>query len=257
MTPGAKRLIVNADDLGRTPGVNEGIVRAHQEGIVTSATLMVNYAAAEAVPEAAARCPGLGIGLHLALTGGKAALPADEIPSLADAQGNLPPRPEGLAHVRPEHVLAEARAQLKRFRALMGREPTHLDTHHHTHRLPSVFEAVVTLAWETGLPVRNVSEQAARALQRENIPTTDRFVETFHDDGVTLENLLAILDAVRPGTTELMCHPARVDPELRASSSYAAPREKELALLTDREVRHAMQALGISLVHFGELAGLG
>jgi predicted glycoside hydrolase/deacetylase ChbG (UPF0249 family) len=251
----SKRLIVNADDLGRTPGVNDGIFEAHRNGVVTSATLMVSHAAARAVPEISARNPGLGIGLHVALTGGGPPVsPPDQIPSLVDAQGHLPPGPEGLAGARPEHVLAEARAQLKRFREIMGRDPTHFDSHHHSHRLPVVFEALVTLAWETGLPVRSASEEAARALRRENVRTTDCFVDTFYDEGVTLENLLRILDAAPPGTTELMCHPARVDPELRASSSYAGPRERELALLTDREVRQAVQALGIKLIHFGELS---
>jgi len=249
----AKRLIVNADDLGRTPGINDGIVEAHRNGVVTSATLMVNFAAARAVPEASTRNPGLGIGLHVALSGGRPASPPDQIPSLVDAQGRMPAGPQGLSGARPEHVMAEARAQLKRFREIMGRDPTHFDSHHHAHRLSVVFEALVTLAWETGLPVRNAFDDAARTLQRENVPTTDRFVHTFYEEGVTLENLLRILDAVPPGTTELMCHPARVDPELRASSSYAEMRGRELALLTDREVRQAVQALGIKLIHFGEL----
>jgi predicted glycoside hydrolase/deacetylase ChbG (UPF0249 family) len=252
---GAKRLIVNADDLGRTAGINDGIFEAHRNGVVTSATLMVGFAAARAVPEASARAPGLGIGLHVALTGGGIPLaPPDQIPSLVDAQGHLPRGPDGLSGARPDHVLTEARAQLKRFREIMIREPTHFDSHHHVHRLPVVLEALVTLAWETGLPVRNASDESARALRRENVPTTDAFVDTFYGEGVTLENLLGILDAAPPGTTELMCHPGRVDPELAASSSYAAARERELALLTNREVRQAVQALGIKLVHFGELS---
>jgi predicted glycoside hydrolase/deacetylase ChbG (UPF0249 family) len=249
----AKKLIVNADDLGRTGGINDGIFEAHRNGVVTSATLMVNYAPARAVPEMSARNPGLGIGLHVALTGGPPASPPEEIPSLVDAQGLLPPKPAGLGGARPEHVLKEARAQLRRFREIMGREPTHFDSHHHSHRRPAVFEALVTLAWETGLPVRNPSEEAALTLRRENIATSDHFVESFYDQGVTLENLLAILGALKPGTTELMCHPARVDPELKAGSGYADVREQELKLLTDREVRQAVQALGIKLIHFGDL----
>jgi predicted glycoside hydrolase/deacetylase ChbG (UPF0249 family) len=248
-----KKLIVNADDLGRTEGINDGIFEAHRNGVVTSATLMVNYAAARAVPGMSANNPGLGVGLHVALTGGPSASPPEQIPSLVDANGHLPPKPDGLRNARPEHVLAEARAQLKRFREIMGREPTHFDSHHHSHRLPAVFEALVTLAWETGLPVRNPSGDPA-PLRRENIATTDSFVESFYDQGVTLAHLLAILDALQPGTTELMCHPARVDAELKASSGYADVREKELKLLTDREVRQAVQALGIKLIHFGELA---
>lgn len=250
---GAKRLIVNADDLGRTPGVNEGVFEAHRNGVVTSATLMVTFAAARAVPELSARHPRLGIGLHVALSGGPPASPPEHIPSLVDARGQLPARPEALAGARPDHVLAEARAQLARFREIMGRQPTHFDSHHHSHRLPVVFEALLTLAWETGLPVRSASAEAHRILRRENIPTTDHFVDAFYEQGATLDNLQHVLDDVPAGTTELMCHPARVDPELSASSSYSGVRERELAVLTDREVRQQVQALGIELIHFGEL----
>lgn len=249
-----KRLIVNADDLGRTPGVNEGIFEAHANGIVTSATLMVTHPAAAAVRDLSERHPGLGIGLHVALTGGAAAAPPEQVPSLVGGRGQLPAGPQGLAGARPDHVLTEVRAQLRRFRQLMGRMPTHFDSHHHVHRLPVVFEALVTLAWETGLPVRNASAAVALTLRRENIPTTDRFMDAFYGEGVTLERLLAILVEVPLGTTELMCHPARVDAELRAGSSYSDARERELALLTDREVRQQVQALGIRLTHFGELS---
>lgn len=249
----AKRLIVNADDLGRTPGINQGIFEAHRNGVVTSATMMVNYPDAAAVPALSEKNPALGIGLHVALTGGPPALPAEQIPSLADARGQLPPKPEGLGGARPEHVLAEARAQLQRFRQLMGRDPTHFDSHHHSHRLPAVFEALVTLAWETGLPVRNASPEAARRLRRENIRTTDRFVDSFYDEEATVDTLLRILNEVPAGTTELMCHPARVDDLLRSTSGYADARERELQVLTNREVRQIIQALGIKLIHFGEL----
>jgi predicted glycoside hydrolase/deacetylase ChbG (UPF0249 family) len=151
-------------------------------------------------------------------------------------------------------VLAEARAQLRRFRQLMGRDPTHLDSHHHSHRRPVVLEALLTLAWETGLPVRNASPEVGQRLRRENIRTTDHFLDAFYGDRATLADLLQILDDVPPGTTELMCHPARVDDELRATSSYADMRVRELDVLVDREVRQAIQALGIRLTHFGELA---
>jgi predicted glycoside hydrolase/deacetylase ChbG (UPF0249 family) len=249
----SKRLIVNADDLGRTPGINAGILEAHQQGVVTSATLMVNYPAAAHVAGLAAQAPALGVGLHVALTGGPSALPPAQIPSLVDERGRLHAKPEGLRDARLEHVLAEARAQLRRFREIMGRDPTHFDSHHHSHRLPVVLEAMLTLAWETGLPVRNASEEGLRRLRAEGLRTTDRFVDAFYGEGATLEGLLAILDSIAPGTTELMCHPARVDAELRQGSGYAEERQRELQVLTNREVRQAVQALGIKLVHFGDL----
>jgi len=240
----AKRLIVNADDLGRTPGINRGILEAHRRGIVTSATLMVNYPAAEEATAIARDNPGLGIGLHVQLTGGPSALPPERLKSMVDATGRLPSKPEGLLGPDPAEVLAEARAQLARFQGILGRLPTHFDSHHHSHRTPAVLEAIVTLGRETERPVRNASPEMAARLRREGIKTTDRFVEDFFDDDATLEG---------PGATELMCHPAVVDDELRAGSGYAEPRTRELEVLTREEAKRAVREEGIELVHFGHL----
>ena len=249
-----KRLIVNADDLGRTPGVNRGIVQAHRAGIVTSATLMVAQPAAGEVAALARENPALGIGLHVALTGGSPCLPAARIPSLVDTSGRLPARAEGLARADPEHVLGEVREQLRRFRELMGALPTHLDSHHHSHALvPAVMEALMTLAWETGLPVRGVTPELRARLTRERIPTTDNFIESFHGEGATLESLVRILSRTESGVSELMCHPAVVDEPLLAGSSYARERGRELSVLTHAEVRQALQAAGIKLIHYGQL----
>jgi predicted glycoside hydrolase/deacetylase ChbG (UPF0249 family) len=250
----SKRLIVNADDFGRTSGINRGVLDAHRRGVVTSATLMVNFPGAAEVKSLVRDAPGLGVGLHLALTGGGApTLRPEQVPSLVDAEGRLGSKLEKLAEARPAEVLAEARAQLRRFRELMGRDPTHFDSHHHAHRQAIVFEALLTLAWETGLPIRNSGQGMAARLGREGIPTPDAFIETFYDTGATLERMLDLLTDVRPGVTELMCHPAVVDDELRSGSSYANQRTRELEVLTHREVRQALQALGIKLIHFGEL----
>jgi chitin disaccharide deacetylase len=253
VTAPAKRVIVNADDLGRTAGINQGIASAHQNGIVTSATLMVNCLAARDVPALSAAHPKLGLGLHVALTGGKPALPPERLKTLVDAQGNLPGKPEMLEGASAREILAEARAQLLRFREIMGRLPTHLDSHHHAHRTAAVFEALVTLAWETGLPVRSAAPWMKERLQKEGIPTTDHFVEEFHEAGATRESLLRILKDAPAGTTEIMCRPAVVDDELRTSSAYADARTRELEVLTAAEVRQTLQALGITLVHFGQL----
>jgi hypothetical protein len=248
-----KRLIVNADDLGRTAGINQGVFDAHRRGVVTSATMMVNYPAALAVPALSAASPGMSIGLHLALTGGKTALPPDRVRTLVDDRGLLPPKPDGLGGAAASEVLAESRAQLDRFRQIMKRDPTHFDSHHHSHReVPAVLEALVVLARESGLPVRAASPAVSERLRREGIATTDGFVEEFFDETVTVEVLLRIIEEVE-GTTELMCHPAVVDEELRASSSYAEPRTRELAVLTDRRVREAIDRAGVQLIHFGQL----
>jgi predicted glycoside hydrolase/deacetylase ChbG (UPF0249 family) len=248
-----RRLIVNADDLGRTAGINQGVFDAHRRGVVTSATMMVNYPSAADVPALSAANPRLGIGLHLALTGGVPALPPERVATLVDEGGRLPPKPDGLGGASPREVLDEARAQLARFRQIMKRDPTHFDSHHHSHReVPAVLEAIVTLARETGRPVRAASAEMGERLGREGIPTTDRFVEDFFDREATLEVLLGIIQAVQ-GTTELMCHPAVVDAELRATSGYAEARTRELEVLTDRRVREAVDRAGVQLIHFGQL----
>ena len=251
---GPRQLIVNADDLGRTEGNNEGVFDAHRRGIVTSATLMVNHPAAGRVAAMSRDSPALGIGLHVALSGGVPALPPEQVKSLVGADGRLPARPEGLAAADAAEVLAEVRAQLKRFRQMMGRDPTHFDSHHHSHRdVPAVFEAILSLAWETGLPVRCASPAMAERLRREGVPTPDNFIDEFYDEGATPADLVRILEGLPPGTSELMCHPAVVDSELRSTSSYAEPRARELDALTQAAARQALQRSGVRLVHFGQL----
>lgn len=251
--PVLKRLIVNADDFGRTAGVNRGILQAHRAGIVTSATLMVTQPAATEAPALARENPELGIGLHVALTGGLPCLPPSQIPSLVDDAGRLPAKPDGLSGADPQQVVAEARAQILRFRELIGAFPTHLDSHHHAHALPAVLEAFLTLSWETGLPVRSISPEMRARFRRERVPTPDHFIEAFYDQDATLENLIRLLSQLEFGVTELMCHPAIVDDALKSGSSYAEPRGRELSILTHGEVRQALQAAGVRLVHFGGL----
>ena len=252
-TEAEKRLIVNADDLGRTPGINAGIFEAHNRGLVTSATLMVGFPSAEAAAAEWLEAPDVGIGLHVALTGGRPVLPAKEVSSLVDGEGRFPAKPEGLGRALAEEVQAEVEAQLERFRDLTGRLPTHLDSHHHSHRLPMVCGALMSLAGRYGLPVRNASEEVGERLRRAGITTTDVFVEDFFGREAELEVLLEILTRLEPGVTELMCHPGRVDESLRRDSSYVDERERELAVLTHPEAIRAIQESNITLTHFGEL----
>lgn len=255
MTANERLLIVNADDLGRTAGINEGIFAAHRDGIVSSATLMVAYPAAEEAAAALAEHPELGVGLHVQLTGGRPTLPAERVPSLVDEEGRLPRTPERIAGFDPADVLAEVENQLDRFLALVGGPPTHLDSHHHSHRTPVVLEALVEVARRHGLPVRNSSPVIARRLREAELATTDTFVERFFGESTGLDTLAAVLAEVGPGSTELMCHPARVDDELRADSTYLDARERELATLTDPAAREAIALNRIRLTTFAALAG--
>ena len=248
-----KSLIVNADDLGRTHGINTGVFEAYRQGIVTSATAMVNY---DWVREAAAMSldhPSLGIGLHVALTGGRPALPPTSVGSLVDARGLQPGKPEGLSGARPAEIAAEVEAQYSRFIEIFGRKPTHLDSHHHSHRRTEVFEVVCALARREGLPVRNAGGNMGQALASHGLKTNDWFEEGFFDKGVSAERLVTIVESLPEGCTELMCHPAHHDAELLASSSYASVRVFELQALCDSAVRAAIDRASVRLITFGQL----
>lgn len=245
-------LIVNADDLGRTRGINAGVFEAHRHGLVTSATLMVGFAAAEDAARELAAHPGLGVGLHVTLTGAAPTLPAASVPSLVGTDGRFAARPEALGDLDPREVRAEIEHQLARFERLVGRAPTHLDSHHHSHRHPIVRDVLIGVARERSLPVRSSSDDVQRALRRAGVATTDRFVERFYGEATTLEVLLEILGGIEPGVTELMCHPGRLDDELRYGSSYAVERERELAVLCHPAALAVAAELGLRLAHFGE-----
>lgn len=242
----AKRLIVTADDLGTNDAVNRGVVEAHRRGIVTSASFTVNGEAAAAVPPLAQNAPGLGIGLQLTFNGAPALLPPDRIPTLADGDGQLPRTVQEIERARPDELLAEARAQLRRFREMLGREPTHLDARDGAHRHPGVLETVLVLAWETGFPVRNASRDVHERLRREGIRTTDQVAAEFGGEAATLEALVNLLSALPLGTAELSCRPA-----LGEGPGPTGPGA--LHALTHRDARQALQAAGVRLIHFGEL----
>lgn len=244
-------LIINADDLGRTPGINAGIFEAHRRGVVTSATLMVAYPAAAGAAAEFEAYPDLGIGLHVQLSGGRSVLPPERLPSLVDAEGNLPRKPEGLKGADAGEVMAEAKAQFDRFLELVGRLPTHLDSHHHSHRDPMVCDALLAVAREHSLPIRNASPEIKNRVLLEGLPTNDFFIEEFFGDEARLEVLVDILGGLQAGVTEIMCHPAHVDDELRESSGYAARRDHELSVLTHPDVIRAVEAGGVRTAHFG------
>jgi len=278
-------LIVNADDFGRTPGVTEGILQAHQRGIVTSTTAMVNLPGAEAgVRRARAEAPDLGIGIHLNLTAGQPFLSPGDVPSLVGPDGRfhpvrrLVPRLEDL---NPDQVRAELEAQIEQFRS-WGGEPTHLDSHHHVLYLsPHLFRVLMELAERYHLPIRypwpresmgrkdltrlaeahRLSPEDLPAviagchaiLERSAVPTPDRCILSFYGPGATREHLLDLIADLPEGLGELMCHPGLADAHLRAQSGYAEERERELAVLTDPRVHKAIHAGDLHLVSFSVL----
>jgi predicted glycoside hydrolase/deacetylase ChbG (UPF0249 family) len=153
---GRRRLIVNADDYGKTREVSDAIREAATRGVVTSTTVMVNMPHAAAVAELTRERPGLGVGLHLNLTEGRPVARPAAVPSLVDRTGRLwPPgeflRRAWLGRIRPEHLRAEIDAQLAALLELVG-EVTHLDSHKHVHsRSPGVLRVALRVAAVRGV----------------------------------------------------------------------------------------------------------
>lgn len=250
-----KYLIVNADDFGFSEGVNQGILKAHCDGIVTSTTVMVNLPQAGKIAKAATQHPRLGVGVHLNITYGKPVLPVREVPSLVNERGEFLRPGTGVDRIRPAEVAAEWRAQLALFRS-WGLKPTHLDSHHHVHTWPGLRNIAAQLAAELSIPVRFTDPPAREALVGKAVPVTDFFIGDFYGEGATTGHLLDILRGLKPGVTELMCHPAVVDEQLTEKSSYTWPRNTELESLTSPEVQSLVRDQGIKLINYAELTGL-
>jgi predicted glycoside hydrolase/deacetylase ChbG (UPF0249 family) len=214
-----KRLIVNADDLGYSDGVNRGIFEAHERGIVTSASLMVDGPASAEAAELARAAPRLSVGLHAVL----------------DRRGKL--------LVPPAECERELERQLDRFEELVGRRPTHVDSHHFVHRRRELAPAFAAFAERHALPLRDVTVRHCGLFY-------GRWGGASHTEQVGVESLLAILAQLEEGDTELGCHPGYAD-GLR--SSYTAERERELATLTSPVVVRAVAELGIELIRWEDM----
>jgi predicted glycoside hydrolase/deacetylase ChbG (UPF0249 family) len=221
-------LVINADDFGLSPGVNEGILEAYTAGVVTSASLMVLVQAAREAADAAARHPALSVGLHFV---GDQGVNFDDRRSVAQA----------------------FEAQLDRFRELTGHDPTHVDSHHHVH---TASEARLAMFGELVSPLEVPLRRDGRVA----------YIGGFWaqpEPGVTdLEcvSRRALIELVRAqaieGFTELACHPARLLGDF--SSSYLQEREAELETLTGTGLREEIEGLGVRLVSYLEWrAGLG
>jgi predicted glycoside hydrolase/deacetylase ChbG (UPF0249 family) len=245
VSAGLRRLIVNADDLGYDPAVNEGIVLAMRSGVVTSTTLMVNLPHSV---HGATLAHGLPVGLHLNLSRGA---PLSSGFPAAMLQGGSFDEAK-VASLPTEAVVAEAEAQLARAEALLGAPPTHVDVHRHLHRFPAVLEALGRVAGPRRLPVRALDEAMRAQLRRAGVRTTDHFVGEAGGEAYWTEMRFAgTVAMLSEGTTELMCHPGYPPRETR--TSYALQRAVELATLTSATARQALGEAGITLASFADL----
>jgi predicted glycoside hydrolase/deacetylase ChbG (UPF0249 family) len=263
-----RKLVVNADDFGFTRDVNRGIVEAHRHGILTSTTLMATGAAFDDAVGLARENPALDIGVHLVLVG-------------------EPPFPITMAQLTRAMLLGririyeELRAQVLRILDA-GLEPTHLDTHKHTHLLPPVLDAVARLSEEYKIPwvrrpfdfpltpatrpaigwAKRATSQAlgvvrrrfARVLASHGCRSTDHFAGFQITGRYNAAELAQLIRALPEGSTEFMCHPGICGDELRgARTRLKESRERELQALTSPEVRAALAESGVELVNYRSL----
>jgi len=229
-------LIVNADDFGRSPGVNGGVVRTHEEGIVTSATMLVRWPAAADAAEYARRS-SLSVGLHL------------DLGEWEYRDGEWRARYDVVTTMSREAVAEEIERQLGRFKRLTGRSPTHLDSHQHVHLSMPVRGELLRIGERLGVPVRDVTPGILHS-------------GVFHGqddrgnplpDAITVEALVRTIEALPSGITELGCHPASDDDH---DATYGRERVQEMATLCDPRVQAAIERCGVALRSFADLAGL-
>ncbi|HLN00013.1 MAG TPA: ChbG/HpnK family deacetylase [Bryobacteraceae bacterium] len=266
-----KQLVVNADDFGFTRDVNQGIIEAHQRGILTATTLMANGDAFEDAVLLARENRTLDIGAHLVLVGGR---------GLAGSHDPLPPSVARLLAaiaLKRLRIYDELAAQVRRILDA-GIHLTHLDTHKHTHLAPPVLEAVTRIAEEFGirwvrrpfdLPItaaRGTAPRGKRAtssgltfvrgrfqrvLARGHCKTTDHFAGFQITGRFRTRELVALIQALPEGSTELMCHPGKCTVELQAAPTrLKESREEELAALTAPETRRAIEESRVELVNY-------
>ena len=265
-----KQLVVNADDFGFTPDVNEGIVEAHRDGILTATTLMANGAAFEDAVRLARQTPTLDVGCHLVLVSGSSPLTGKPYPlTVARLMAAMARR-----QIR---VYDELAAQVRRT-VDAGIQPTHLDTHKHTHLAPPVLDAVARLAEEFGirwvrrpfdLPLTTLKgtvpmvkrmtsgslgflrSRFHRVLERHGCRTTGHFAGFQMTGRLRTAELVELLGMLPAGSTELMVHPGRCREPLRqARTRLKESREWELEALLAPETRQALQRHAIELVNY-------
>jgi predicted glycoside hydrolase/deacetylase ChbG (UPF0249 family) len=236
-TTSPRWVVVNADDFGLSSGVNRGIATAHEHGIVTSASLMACGPAAAEAADYARGHPALSVGLHFDL-GEWAYRDSQWIP----VSPTIPTDDAPAVEAALEH-------QLRTFRELMKRDPTHLDSHQHVHWQGPARGLLARLAEQLRVPLRGISRGI-------------RYVGSFYGQGVdgvslpdaiTTERLVTTLEAGQARLTELGCHPGHGD---GLEGMYRQEREMEVTVLCDPRVRQAIVDLGIELRSFANIGDI-
>ena len=285
------RLIVSGDDFGAAVEVNEGILRAHEHGILTSTSLMVTGAAAAHAVELARARPTLAVGLHLVMAQGRAAASPQTIPELVGADGAFRDTPirNGLryawAYVRRvgrAQLVREIEAQLDAF-TRAGLPLAHVDGHLNMHLHPMMLPILIELAPRYGIRAMRLSREdlgaalrydrrhgvrkrfegivfhtlaawAAPRLRAAGIVTTERVFGMHQTGHVDERYLLHVIASLPPGASEIYCHPATGQAAAMARYQQGYDHEGEVAGLTSPRVAQAIAASAIRLTTYRELA---
>jgi hopanoid biosynthesis associated protein HpnK len=271
-----RRLIVNADDLGLDAGINAGVLRAHSEGIVTSASLSVVGAAFADAVERLRPAPGLSVGVHLTLVAETPVSPPDSLPTLAPG-GRLPGyftalfRRLWMGRIHEEELERELGAQVSR--ALeAGVRVSHLDSHQHVHLHPTLLPIVLRVARRFDVPavraarrvrplgglrpalLAGFSRLAARRVRRSGLKTPDVCLGIEHTGRLDEARLLRLLRDLPQGTAELVCHPGEPGVEIaRRYPEWGFHWDAETAALTSPRVREVLDGSGVEVISYREL----
>lgn len=232
------KLLVNADDFGFSRGVNYGILDTHLNGIVNSATMMMNAAGTEHALEIAKATPSLKVGVHLVLTLGKPLTSASSLignDGFFKKQKEVYEHPEEISH---EDLEREWTAQIERFLAA-DLKPSHFDSHHHVHGIKEFYPVIKRLSEKYDVPVRIAGPHFT------DIKTvTDILIADFYGEGVTEDYFEKLQDRVADGkTVEVMTHPAYLDSRLKNGSSYYEERQEETRILSEVKLPENMELL--------------
>lgn len=289
-----RRLIINADDFGLTAGVNRAIAQAHQHGVVSSATLMAGGGAFAEAAQWTKKLPQLSVGCHVVLVDGAPLLPAERVSTLLAGSEDGPQFRSGLGEfasaalrrrIDPGQVEAEATAQMRKLQSA-GISLSHFDTHKHAHMFPAILRPLLRAARACGVravrnpfaPVkplafahllrrprlwkrysqvmglRRLLDQFRRAVQEQQILTTDGTFGIVTTGTLDQRLFEAIIGCIPEGTWEFVCHPGYNDAELSGvRTRLRESRAQELQVLTSPEARAILQRHGVELISWKQL----
>ena len=280
-----KKLIVNADDFGRRPLINQAVAEAVDKKGLLSASLMAGEPYFAEAVEIAQKRPQLGVGVHLTLVDGRPVLPAEEIPTLAVHHGCfLPDHGAFVKHyvqgkIARADIEKELAAQLDKVMQT-GIVPTHVDSHQHMHMLPGIFPLVLKLAAERGIKRVRISQGIygnpftpwpgigdlvgkfgletlscidRRQAKAQGFVCPDNFVGQVAGGAVTAEFMKELAEKFAAGSVEVMLHPGLKNEALIAETGWQHDYEAEFHAVCDAEVQEKLSRKGIILSNFGDL----